>query len=50
MDLLTQEILPEENFVTTEPYYESVGDEIEILERRHILINCLSNFLKFSAN
>ncbi len=32
MDLLSQEILPEEYFINDEPYYEPVGDEIEIFE------------------
>ncbi len=32
MDLLSQEILPENYFITNEPYYESVGDEIAIFE------------------
>ena len=30
MDLISREILPEEYFITDEPYYESVGDEIAI--------------------
>ncbi|MCK5697443.1 MAG: CbbQ/NirQ/NorQ/GpvN family protein [Gammaproteobacteria bacterium] len=30
MDLLAQEILPEEYFITDEPYFEPVGDEIAI--------------------
>ena len=32
MDLLSQEILPEEYFILDEPYYEPVGDEIKIFE------------------
>jgi len=32
MDLLSQEILPEEYYITDEPYYEPVGDEVEIFE------------------
>ena len=30
MDLLSQEILPEEYFITQEPYYEPVADEIAV--------------------
>ena len=32
MDLLTQEILPEDYFISDEPYYEPVADEIQIFE------------------
>lgn len=32
MDLLTQEILPEDYFINDEPYYEPVADEVQIFE------------------
>lgn len=32
MDLLSQEILPEDYFINDEPYYEPIADEIQVFE------------------